>query len=108
MTVRLPKPIAAYVAANATLDLERMLAPFSDDAIAHDEHKQHSGREALRAWIQTSTIDNRAVFTPDACREEDGRYIVDGETTGDFPGSPIRFTFFFTLKDDSITDVEIH
>lgn len=104
----LPKLIAAYVEANARLDPEAMLAPFAETAVVLDDGGRHEGRDALKGWIQTATIDNKAVFTPDNWREEDGRIVIDGLTHGDFKGSPIRFTLAFTLEGPAITALEIH
>ncbi|WP_291876139.1 nuclear transport factor 2 family protein [Caulobacter sp.] len=36
MTPDLPSPIAAYVAANAQLDVDGMLKPFADDVVVKD------------------------------------------------------------------------
>jgi hypothetical protein len=33
--------------------------------------------------------------------------VVEGPTHGDFAGSPIRFTFCFTLRSDTIETLEI-
>jgi hypothetical protein len=107
MTDDLPTPIAAYAAANARLDASGMLASFAPDAVVRDDGGRHAGREEIRAWIDSATIAARAVFTPVTWREEDGRIIVEGPTTGDFPGSPIRFTFRFTLRDGAIAALEV-
>lgn len=107
MDTHLPPPIAAYVEANARLDADGMLAPFAPDAVVLDDGGRHAGRESLRRWIRSATIDNRAVFSPGAWREEDGRIVVDGVTTGEFPGSPIRLTFRFALDGGAITALEI-
>jgi ketosteroid isomerase-like protein len=107
MTPPLPKPIADYVDANARLDLEAMLKVFATDAVVQDDGGRHQGHDALRAWLQTATIDNRAVFTPDTVCHENGRVVVEGLTAGDFKGSPIRFTLGFTLKDDAVQALEI-
>lgn len=107
MTDDLPTPIAAYAAANARLDAEAMLACFAPDAVVQDDGGRHAGRQEIRAWIDAATMRARAVFTPDACREEDGRFVVEGPTAGDFPGSPIRFTFRFALRDGAIAALEI-
>jgi hypothetical protein len=107
MTPALPKPIADYVAANARLDLDGMIQPFAADAVARDDGRVHRGHAELRRWIQDDTIAARAIFTPDAWREEDGRVVVEGPTHGDFQGSPLRFTMRFTLAGDTIRGLEI-
>lgn len=107
MSLRLPPPIATYVAANARLDAPGMLSAFAPDAVVSDERQTRMGSDEIQAWIASATIASRAVFTPDTCREEDGVVVVEGPTAGDFPGSPIRFTFHFTLADGAIAALEI-
>lgn len=107
MTNALPEPIATYAAANARLDAGGMLASFTPDAVVRDDGGRHAGHDAIRAWINAATIAARAVFTPETWREEDGRIAVEGPTAGDFPGSPLRFTFRFTLRDGAIAGLEI-
>jgi ketosteroid isomerase-like protein len=107
MTEALPKPIAAYAAANARLDVDGMLATFAPDAVVRDDGGRHAGRAEIRAWINSATIAARAVFTPETWREQDGHFVVQGPTAGDFPGSPIRVAFRFTLRDGAIAGLEI-
>ena len=104
----LPPPIAAYVEANARLDPAGMLAPFAPGAVVLDDGGRHEGHADLAAWIQAATLSAKAIFTPSAWREEDGRIVVEGLTRGDFPGSPLPFTFRFTLAGDAISALEIH
>lgn len=108
MTEPLPAPIAAYVAANARLNPAEMLAPFAPDAVVFDEGGRHEGHAALSAWIQVASLRYAAIFTPSAWREDQGRVVVDGETAGAFPGSPLHFTFHFRLVDGAIAELEIH
>lgn len=107
MSLELPPPIAAYVTANANLDAEGMLAAFANDAVVFDEQERHVGKADILAWIQSATIASRAVFTPDMWRHQEGGVVVEGPTSGDFPGSPIRFTFRFTLENGAIAALEI-
>lgn len=104
---QLPKPIADYVEANAKLDVEGMLKPFAEDAVAHDMGKSHRGHSELRNWFEQETIAVKAIFTPDTVRQENGDVVVEGPAHGDFKGSPIRFTYRFTLENDAIKALEI-
>ncbi len=107
MSLDLPPPIATYVAANARQDAEGMLAAFAADAVVFDEQRRRAGQAEIRDWIQSATIATRAVFTPDSCWMEDGFVVLEGPTRGQFPGSPIRFTFRFALRDGAISALEI-
>ncbi len=107
MTPSLPNPIAAYVEANAQLDVDGMLKPFAADAVLSDNGKPHKGHAELRALFEDEVIAVKAIFTPDAIRHEDGQVVVEGLAHGDFKGSPIRFTYRFLLENDAIAALEI-
>lgn len=103
----LPKPIADYVRANAELDLDGMLVPFARDAVLLDNGKRFEGHAELKGLFVEAVIGAKAVFTPDSIRHEDGKVVVEGPAHGDFKGSPIRFTYRFTLENDAIKALEI-
>jgi hypothetical protein len=107
MAPALPKPIAAYVEANAELDVDGMLQPFAADAVVYDDGGHHRGHTELRTWLEEAVIAAKAIFTPDTVRHENGQVVVEGPAHGDFKGSPIRFTFCFTLQSDAIKTLEI-
>jgi hypothetical protein len=107
MTPALPKPVTAYVEANAKLDVDGMLKPFATDAVVYDDGGRHQGHNELRAWLVEAVVAAKAIFTPDTLRHENGKVVVEGPAHGDFKGSPIRFTFCFTLEGDAIKTLEI-
>jgi ketosteroid isomerase-like protein len=107
MTPRLPTAIAEHVEANAQLDIDGMLKPFTADAAVRDIGAVHQGHAAIRALFEEAVIPAKAIFMPDTVRHEDGQVVVEGPAHGDFPGSPIRFTYRFTLDNDTITALEI-
>jgi ketosteroid isomerase-like protein len=107
MAPALPEPIAAYVEANARLDLDGMLKPFAADAVLSDNGTRHEGHAELRTLFKDEVIAVKAIFTPDAVRHEDGQVVVEGPAHGDFKGSPIRFIYRFTLENDAIRALEI-
>lgn len=107
MSLDLPKPIADYVAANARLDLEGMLKPFLREAVFIDNGKRFEGEAAIRHLLEEEVIPVRAIFTPDTAREEGGDVVVEGPAHGDFPGSPLRFTYRFTLVSGAIKTLKV-
>ncbi|PZO53434.1 MAG: hypothetical protein DCF16_06855 [Alphaproteobacteria bacterium] len=107
LSAPLPKPIADYVEANSQLDLDGMLKPFSADAVVLDNGSRHAGHAGIRALLEEAVIPVKAVFTPDTVRHENGNVVVEGPAHGDFKGSPIRFTYNFTLENDAIKALEI-
>ena len=107
MVPALPKPVADYVDANARLDVDGMLNPFADDAVVHDNGAVHHGHAEIRPLLEEAVVAAKAIFTPDTVLHEDGQLVVEGPAHGDFPGSPIRFTYRFTLENDAIKAREI-
>jgi ketosteroid isomerase-like protein len=107
MPIELPKPIADYVDANARLDVDGMLKPFAADAVILDIGRRHKGHAEIRTLFEDDVIAVKAIFTPDAARHEKGQVVVEGPAHGDFKGSPIRFTYRFTLEHDAIKALEI-
>lgn len=107
MSLELPYPIAVYVDANARLDVAAMLEPFAADAVLTDNGAVFSGHAELRSLFEREVIPVKAIFTPDTLRKEDGQVVVEGPAHGDFTGSPIRFTYRFTLEGDAIKALEI-
>jgi ketosteroid isomerase-like protein len=107
MPIELPKPIADYVAANARLDVDGMIQPFAPDAVFFDNGKRFEGHDGLRALFESEVIPVKAIFTPDTVRYEQDRVVVEGPAHGDFKGSPLRFTYDFTLESDVIKVLEV-
>ncbi|MBP7066081.1 nuclear transport factor 2 family protein [Ferrovibrio sp.] len=107
MPLELPIPIAAYVAANARLDVGGMLAPFAPGAVLRDNGTVLQGHAELRHLFEEAVVAVKAIFTPDTVRHEEGQIVVEGPASGDFKGSPLRFTYRFTLENDAIKALEI-
>lgn len=106
MPIDLPKPIADYVEANARLDLDGMTKPFLRDAVFIDNGKRFKGHAAIRQLFEEEVLPVKAIFTPDTLRKEGDDVVVEGPAHGDFPGSPLRFTYRFTLAHGAISTLE--
>lgn len=103
----LPTPIADYIEANARLDVDAMLKPFATDAVLIDVGRRLEGHAEIRTLFEEEVVAVKAIFTPDSVRRENGKIVVEGPAHGDFKGSPIRFTYDFTLENDVIKTLEI-
>ena len=106
MPMDLPKPISDFVEANARLDIDGMLKDFLADAVFIDNGKQFHGRAAIRKLFEEEVIPVKAIFTPETVGGEDGDIVLEGPAHGDFPGSPLRFTYRFKLMHGAIKSVE--
>lgn len=106
MSFELPEPIADFIDANARLDLDGMMKHFLPDAVFIDNGKNFVGEAEIRRLLKDEAIAVKAIFEPDTFREEDGDIVLEGPAHGEFPGSPIRFTYRFKLKGDAIKALE--
>ena len=106
MPIELPKPIASFVEANARLDVDGMLSPFTRDAVLFADGGRHEGHAGIRALFEEAVIPVKAIFTPDTVRRENGQIVVEGPAHGDFKGSPLRFTYRFKLANGAIKTLE--
>lgn len=107
MSPDLPSPIADFVEANARLDLDGMMKPFAADAVFRDNGKRFEGHAEIRALLKEMVVDLKAIFTPDTVRHEDDVVVVEGPAHGNFPGSPIRFTYRVELDGDAIYTMDV-
>ena len=106
MPINLPKPIAAYFAADAR-SREAVADCFTADATVVDERKTYRGREAIREWKQASTAKYNYVVEPLAVKNEGGQSTITARVTGNFPGGPVNLHYTFTLDGDAISRLEI-
>ncbi len=107
MSPELPKPVADYVEANARLDLDGMMKLFAADALMLDNGERFAGHAEIRNLLKAMVVDLKAIFTPETVRHDHGQVVIEGPAHGDFPGSPIRFTYRFDLDGDAIRSMEV-
>ena len=50
MSLELPKPIAAYLAAVNAKDVEMLSLCFAEEAVVHDEGREYRGLDAIKSW----------------------------------------------------------
>src|SRR6266699_5023807 len=99
-SLSLPKPIAAYFAADRG-DGEAVSQCFTDNAVVKDEGHTHKGRPAIRGWKTDASAKYEYTCEPIACEEKEGKTVVTSHLVGNFPGSPVDLRFFFKLERDT-------
>jgi hypothetical protein len=107
MSLKVPKPIAAYFAADRG-DSATFAQCFTEDAIVRDEGQTYEGLAAIRQWKVESQKKYRYAIEPLASAEKEGKTIVTSRLTGNFPGSPINLQFIFEIDGNKIASLEIH
>ena len=100
-------PVASYIAAANAQDIEAVTANFSESAVVRDEGRNRQGIAAIRQWaVEVSKKYGPTVETLDIA-QADGRMILTGRVTGNFPGSPVELRYVFTLNGGKIERLEI-
>ena len=107
MTIRLPKPIADYFAADQVVDASATVDCFTPAAIVHDEGHTHAGRDAIRRWKDESSAKYTYTAEPISIASDGRQTVVNSHLVGDFPGSPVDLRYFFVLEDDKIAELEV-
>jgi hypothetical protein len=107
MTIQLPKPIATYVDAYNSRDLNAALACFSETAVVHDEGQDHRGRKAIGEWLRTTVEKYQPRLSAGKVEETEQETVLATTVSGLFPGSPVHLAFHFVIADDRIAELNI-
>jgi len=106
-TAKLPRPVADYFARANAQDADAVTACFSETAIVRDEGQTRQGLSAIREWAEEVSRKYRPTVEIIDAAETDGKTVVRGRVSGDFPGSPIELRYILTLKGEKISRLEI-
>ena len=104
--IHLPPPIAAYFAA-AKFNGNAVARCFSESAVVIDEQREHRGRPAITRWRAEASTKYHYTSEPLAVDVSGPEVTVTARVTGDFPGSPVKLQYRFTLGGASIARLEI-
>ncbi len=107
MSNSLAPSIEAYIAGSNAHDPDACAACFSADAVVIDEKRERKGIADIRAWKEEVMKKYQPVLEVLKSGTVDGRTIVTGRVSGNFPGSPVELRYAFTLKGDKIARLEI-
>ncbi|MET0533270.1 MAG: nuclear transport factor 2 family protein [Steroidobacter sp.] len=102
----LPKPIANYFAADR-IGGDALARCFTAEGVVKDEGHVHKGAAAIKQWKHEAAKKYSYTSQPTSYETKDGKVIVTGRVTGNFPGSPVDLRYFFELEGDRIASLEI-
>jgi SnoaL-like domain len=107
MSIKLPKPIAAYFAAEKAGDAGALARCFASNGVVHDEGGSFSGKAAIERWNAAARAKYHHTVVPLSATDADGAIVVFCRVAGAFPGSPVELQHVFTLDDETIASLEI-
>ncbi len=98
MSVELPKPIAAYIAAENAHDTEALGQCFADDAVVRDEGRTFEGLTAIKERKTETKKKYQHTVEPLASVQNDGNTIVTVRVGEISPGAPSIFSSYSDWK----------
>jgi hypothetical protein len=107
IATKLAQPVADYIAAANSHDIDAVTACFSRTAMVHDEKRERRGIAAIREWVVEVTEKYRPTVEVLGVAERDGRTVVRAKVSGNFPGSPVELRYAFTVTGGKIDRLEI-
>ena len=106
---KLPLPIDSYFAAKNLHEAEKAIHCFSKDATVWDngEDLEITGLDNIRAWVERTSSQYKLSAEVKSFARDGDNYIVKVVVSGDFPGSPYKFDYLFTLEKGLIKTLAI-
>jgi ketosteroid isomerase-like protein len=107
----LPVPVASYVLAANTFDLEALLGAFAEDAVVNDQLREYWGKKAIRGWAARDIIGDHVTMYVVTAVEHYGHAIVTAHVDGDYDKrglpDPLAVTFYFSIHGEKIIQLII-
>jgi ketosteroid isomerase-like protein len=107
----LPAPVASYVSAANTFDLEALLDSFAEDAVVNDQLREYWGKKAIKGWAARDIIGDHVTMYVVAAVNHYGHAIVTSNVDGDYDKrglpDPLVVTFYFSLHQGKIIQLII-
>jgi hypothetical protein len=107
----LSPPVAAYVEATNSFDLERLLELFADDALVNDQLRDYWGKPAIREWAERDILGQSLTMDVTTVIEHYGSCIVTANVRGKFDMTglpdPLVYAFYFTPHRERIVQLII-
>ncbi|HEY2529270.1 MAG TPA: nuclear transport factor 2 family protein [Xanthobacteraceae bacterium] len=107
----LSPPVAAYVEATNSLNLEGLLALFADDALVNDQLRDYWRKPAIRKWAARDIIGQSLTMEVTTVIEHYGNLIVTANVAGKFDMTglpdPLVHAFYFAVHGDRIVQLII-
>ena len=109
--VALPPPVAAYVEATNSFEIERLLATFAEDALVNDQLRDYWGKSAIREWAKRDIIGERLTMNVTKVINHYGNCIVTANVDGDYDKrglpDPLVLAFYLMAQGDLIVQLII-
>jgi hypothetical protein len=106
-----PAIIGEHLRAVNALDLDGIVATFTQDAYVNDNRREIRGIEAIRAFMAREFVGDSVTVEPVEVLDHHGDIIVRGRYDGTYDKTnlPDEFimTSYFTIRDDKIAALAV-
>ena len=83
-TTELPAALTAQLRAINAHDTDAIMATFAPDALVNDNHREFSGADAIRDFIEREIVGDNVTFELVEAREDHGDTIINVRSDGDY------------------------
>jgi phosphoribosylformimino-5-aminoimidazole carboxamide ribonucleotide (ProFAR) isomerase len=93
----LPNIISKLVAAQNNHNSTAFVKCFAESAIVFDEYEIHTGKKAIKEWIERANYKFKNILKPIAYTKMGASIILDVEVSGTFDQGPLMLGYHFKL-----------
>jgi ketosteroid isomerase-like protein len=111
ITTDLPKVVANHIAACNAHDVEAWMATFAPDAMLNDIQREFLGTDAIRRFGNKEIFGDNVTMAVQRAWDRHGDVTVHAKLDGTYDKTglpdPLILSFYFSLRDDQITQLII-
>jgi ketosteroid isomerase-like protein len=111
ITKNLPRVVADHVAACNAHDVDGWMATFAPDAMVNDMQREFVGTSAIRGFAEAEIFGANVTMDVERAWDRHGNVTVHARIDGTYDKTglpdPLILSFYFSLRDDRITQLII-
>lgn len=104
----IPEVVSAYFDADQANDVDALNHIFSESAIVEDDGSLYKGIVEIRTWLLTMKEKYQYSLEIIEVSNTDHISTVLTQGSGNFPNSPVKLNFQFTLENDKVVKLRIY
>ncbi|GAA5586446.1 hypothetical protein Acal01_01590 [Acinetobacter calcoaceticus] len=104
----IPEVVSAYFDADQANDVDALNQIFSDSAIVEDENSLYRGIVEIRTWWLAMKEKYQYFLELIEVSNTDHISTVLTQVSGNFPNSPVKLKFQFTLENGKVVKLRIY
>lgn len=104
----IPEVVSAYFDADQANDVDALNQIFSDSAIVEDENSLYTGIVEIRTWWLAMKEKYQYFLELIEVSNTDHISTVLTQVNGNFPNSPVKLKFQFTLENGKVVKLRIY